>query len=69
MTKKEKIRMASQIADAELVILKNANPEEVRLAKDKELNLMSKVELISDLDDIQALALTMIQEKRQKLGL
>ena len=46
MTKKEKIRMATQIADAEIIIMTSSNSEEVRQAKDKVINLTNKIERV-----------------------
>jgi hypothetical protein len=69
MTKKEKIRMATQIADAEIIIMTSSNSEEVRQAKDTVINLSNKIDSFKDLDDIQELAVTFVQSKKEKLGL
>jgi hypothetical protein len=69
MTKKEKIRMATQIADAEIIIMTSSNSEEVRQAKDKVINLTNKIDSFTDLDDIQELTLVYVQDKKKKLGL
>jgi hypothetical protein len=69
MTKKEKIRMATQIADAEIIIMTSSNSEEVRQAKDTVINLSNKIDSFKDLDDIQELAVVFVQNKKEKLGL
>jgi len=69
MTKKEKIRMATQIADAEITIMTSSNSEEVRQAKDKVINLTNKIDSFTDLDDIQELTVVYVQDKKKKLGL
>lgn len=69
MTKKEKIRMATQIADAEIIIMTSSKSEEVRQAKDTVINLSNKIDSFKDLDDIQELAVMFVQNKKEKLGL
>jgi hypothetical protein len=69
MTKKEKIRMATQIADAEIIIMTSSNSEEVRQAKYKVINLTNKIDSFTDLDEIQELTVVYVQDKKKKLGL
>ncbi len=69
MTKKEKIRLATKIANAEIVILTSKNKDEINEAKNNVLNLTNKIESFSDLDDIHELTMTILADKKKKFGL
>lgn len=69
MTKKEKIRLATKIADAEIIILTSKSKDEINEAKNNVLNLTNKIESFSDLDDIHELTMTILADKKKKFGL
>ena len=69
MTKKEKIRLATKIADAEIVILTSKSKDEINEAKNNVLNLTNKIESFSDLDDIHELTMIILADKKKKFGL
>lgn len=63
MNKKEKIRVANQIAKAELIIQKNENNIEVQEAKQKVLDLTNKIDF-EDLLEIDLLIQAILNDSQ-----
>lgn len=66
MTRKERIKMAKKIADAELTIATSKNSVLVAKAKEEVLALSNKIESYEDMVEIDLLAQKFIEE--EKLG-
>lgn len=63
MTRKEQIKIAKKIADAEFIISTSTDPNKVARAKDTVLNISNKISNLNDLFEIELLAQEFMEEK------